>query len=492
MSSLSFRQRLTIQWTLSFGVLLALVAGAVYVGARVYLRTDLEAQLRTLASTEIASSFDEGGKIHLHDFPLPPIEALQYTDKFVQILSPDGTVMLQSSWLEQETPLLAAPARARVLRDEVPIVPITIEGRPGQMTAMVARRPGEAYIVIVGVFTERLHATLRRLGWLLGIAWLSGLTLTGVIGFVLSSRVLAPVGAITRQAAAIARGDVTARLDPPVFDDEIGQMTVLLNEMLDRLCNAIEVNRNFAADASHELRGPLTAIRGEVDISLRRQREPAEYRETLEVVGHQAGELTELIENLTLLVRARDGNAEAAISEVALVPLIRASARRVGRLEPWEDVRLGFDAFPDLVAYANEVLLAHVFDNLLRNAVQYNKRGGVVWVSGALEASRDSEWSASTAIIRIRDTGAGIPQEDWERVFERFYRVDRSRSRRTGGTGLGLPICREVLAVFRGTVRVAESSADGTVLEVRLPGTLVSDQTTTGLLLDEVSRPAAV
>jgi signal transduction histidine kinase len=125
---------------------------------------------------------------------------------------------------------------------------------------------------------------------------------------------------------------------------------------------------------------------------------------------------------------------------------------------------------PGLVAYGEPRLLARVFDNVLTNAVRYNRDGGEVVITGSVEEPAADAWKPGMVTLLVRDTGIGIPAPEQERVFERFYRLDRARGRQTGGTGLGLAICREVLDVLGGSIRIAESSGDGTTVEIRMPG----------------------
>jgi signal transduction histidine kinase len=129
---------------------------------------------------------------------------------------------------------------------------------------------------------------------------------------------------------------------------------------------------------------------------------------------------------------------------------------------------------PDLVAYADPRLLARVFDNVLANAVHYNRDGGAVVISGWAEDTAPDEWKTGAALITVADTGTGIPLSESERVFDRFYRLDQSRARQTGGSGLGLAICREVLTVLGGSIRISASSGDGTTVEIKVPGGLAS------------------
>jgi signal transduction histidine kinase len=165
---------------------------------------------------------------------------------------------------------------------------------------------------------------------LLGSVWVGSLLFTAGAGHVLASRALRPVQRITERARSIARGAYSVRLDPPAVDDEIGKMTRLLNEMLESLEAAIEVNRRFAADASHELRTPVTAIRGEVDVILKRERTAEEYREGLEKVRSYAQRMSELIESLMFLVRAQEGRSSVDLQETPLTRLLREAAARRG------------------------------------------------------------------------------------------------------------------------------------------------------------------
>jgi signal transduction histidine kinase len=228
-------------------------------------------------------------------------------------------------------------------------------------------------------------------------------------------------------------------------------------------------------------------MRGEIDVTLKRERSAAEYRETLALVLERLGEVAGLTDSLMLLVRAQEGGQAASLAEVPLVPLLRQSAARMSAAAGLRRIDIRLERFPDLVAYAEPRLLARVFDNLLLNATQFNRDAGSVVITGRVEEPHTPEsWTAGQVVVRVRDTGFGIPAGEVERVFERFYRVDPSRSRLTGGTGLGLSICREVVRLFGGTIRIAATSDAGTEVEVSLPGRLAS-----ATVVDDVVVPAA-
>jgi two-component system OmpR family sensor kinase len=463
--TLSFRTRLTLQWSLAFGLLLAVANVATYAAIRAFLLSDLDADLRTVAATELASAADSDAGAHLHEFTPDPADP-DYNQKFVQLIDRNGQIIMQSPRLRASRPLLPPAVIVAAFGGQASVLRVTANDRPGRMIAL--RTLGDKpYLVAVGLFTDRVDATLAWLRRLLIAVWVGSMLLTGAIGFVLASHALRPIRRITARAAAIAHGDAVTRLDVAGADDEIGRMTRLLNEMLERLFQAIEANRRFASDASHELRTPLTALIGEVEVTLKRPRTVDEYRQTLAYCQERLHHLSRLVEDLMLLVRAQEQKASVR-SEVAIAALLeRIVARRRDAIAA-ADAAVSIEVAPELAAYADERLLEHVFDNVIANALQYGGRPATVEIGGSLE--QRSGGAPSEAVITVRDNGPGIPKEERERVFERFYRVDASRSRRTGGTGLGLSIAREIVQLFTGTIRIVDGTGTGTTVEIRLPG----------------------
>jgi signal transduction histidine kinase len=469
-SRLSFRARLTLQWTLAFGLLLAATGGAIYVGVRAYLQRDLDRKVRTLARTEAASATDGVNGVHLHE---PPIGSLREDDlapKFAQIFDAEGRLLLESHELGSGVGLVPAAAIAAAFSGEVPLLTVNADTRPARVAVVRAESTSRQYAVAVGLFTEENDRFLRSLARLLAGVWLAGIAATGALGYALSSHALKPIAAITTRASRIARGDFSVRLDPPAVEDEVGRMTRSLNEVLERLYASLAANRRFAADASHELRGPVTAIAGEIDVTLKHPREADAYRDALSLVRERLSSMVAIIEDLTVLVRAQEGGRELVLQEVPLLPLLQAAAARLAPLAASRGVGIEMPDASPVVCYADPRLLARVLDNVLENAVQYNRDGGRVSMRVRYEEHQGDQ--PSLIVLSIADTGPGIPPADHERIFERFYRLDQSRARHTGGTGLGLAICREVLTAMHGNIRVASTGPGGTTIELRVPGDL--------------------
>ena len=484
MHTLSFRARLTLRWTAAFGCVLALTSVAIYAGTRAFLFADLDAQLRTLAGTELASAVDGMAGVHFHEFPASEVDGV-YAGKFAQLYDANGRLLSQSEVLNDGPALVAATEQQDALGGHAPIFTVDAGGRPARMIALSTRKDGQPYVVAVGLFTQTVLTTLSRLAWLLVLVSVAGLGITAFVGYLLATQALRPIAHVMERASKIAHGDFSARLDRPAVDDELGRMTVLLNEMLERLHGAVEANRRFAADASHELRSPLTAMLGEIDVTLKRPRLAADYRESLVIVRDRIRQLAEMTEQLMILVRAQEGQVLGA-TEVSLEPLVHEVAATVAPIAEERSVSVTVGHLGDAVVYADRLLLARVVDNIVRNAVQYNRVGGTVTITAEVEDEGGTGWTSAHTVLRVTDTGPGIPEADRERVFERFYRVDRSRNRRTGGAGLGLSIASEVVRFFGGTIRVASTSPEGTTLEVRLPGGHLSTPDHTGYV-----QPAA-
>lgn len=469
--SLSFRARLTLRWTLVFSCILAVASVWIYAGIRASVYADLDNHLRTLAGTEVTAAIDRPtASPHLHELPLTALAGSSFTEKLVQVLDADGGVVIASPERAMSVRLAGPREIAAALAGEAPIATVMVSGDPVRTTVLRATADGREYAIAVGVVISDVLRSLARVRWLLAVVWIVSTAATAAVGFALASTALDPVRRITARAVQIATSDIGARLEPARTQDEIGAMTDALNTLIGRLHVALDANRRFAADAAHELRSPLTAIAGEVEVALRRERGADDYRVTLTRVQAQLTALSTLMGDLMLLVRAQEGGGEVRTQELSLEALIAASVARADPLAASRGVVLRSEGIAGLRVYGDAGLLGRVFDNVIENAIRYNREHGSVMVRASFEDQPADVWVPGFVHILVSDTGTGIAREEHHRIFERFHRVDQSRARHTGGSGLGLAIAREVLALFKGTIRVASSTAQGTTLEILLPG----------------------
>jgi heavy metal sensor kinase len=285
-------------------------------------------------------------------------------------------------------------------------------------------------------------------------------------GYLLARRSLAPVVAMSERAARLGAANLDEALPVGNERDELGRLALVFNGLLGRLGQAIEQQRQFMADASHELRTPVSILRGEADIALQADdRAPAEYREALGVIGDEARRLSRIVDDLFLLARADAGQQPLRSGELYLDELAGECVRAVRSLAVQRGVGLSCHAQGELPYRGDEPLLHRLMLNLLDNALKYSRTGGRVRLD---LARRDGGY-----VMRVSDAGPPIEGETAERIFERFYRVDRARPREadgaTGGAGLGLPIARWVAEAHGGSLRLARSTAEGNVFEVFLP-----------------------
>jgi heavy metal sensor kinase len=314
--------------------------------------------------------------------------------------------------------------------------------------------------ILVGRPARKELAELRAFAWqLAGIGLLVlGIGLLG--GWVISSRVVRPIAAISATASTISAANLSERIDSTRVASELADLARVLNEMFDRLEAAFERQARFTADASHELRTPLAIIRTHSELALTRSRSAEEYREVIETCLRASGRMTGLVEGLLTLARADAGKLDLQEQALALDQVVVESAALVRPLAQGKNLSLSTNVMPVEVT-GDAGRLGQIVTNLLSNAIQYNRPGGAIRVQ---LSTTDGE-----AVLEVSDTGCGIPAEDQPHLFERFYRVDKARSRASGGNGLGLAICKSIVEAHGGAIGFESELEKGTTFWVRLP-----------------------
>ena len=318
------------------------------------------------------------------------------------------------------------------------------------------------YIVEMGVPADDAVGTLHLFrSYLLMFAPLLLLAAAGG-GYWLSRRALSPVDSLVRTARQVSGTNLSSRLQRLETGDELQRLSDTLNEMLDRIESAFLRITQFTADASHELRTPVSLIRTEAELALRRSRGEAEYKESLRHILLEAERTTALIEQLLSLARTDSGRETLHFHAVDL----RQTMRTV--VEGWQQVatirNMQLSATLDVLdssVMGDETLLRRLADILLDNAFKYTPAPGSV----RLLLERQGE----SAVITVQDSGVGVAEEEQGRIFERFYRVDKARSRAQGGAGLGLAIAQWIVTQHRGSIGVESRSDHGATFRVELP-----------------------
>lgn len=322
------------------------------------------------------------------------------------------------------------------------------------------------YQIFVVRSLEDQNDIARRLIYIFLFAVPLALVLTGFGGYFLAGKSLAPVVDMSRQVATIGATNLHERLPVKNEKDELGNLAQIINALLLRLENSFENQRRFMADASHELRTPLAIVRGESEVALSKEnRPPAQLRESLSIVHDESKRLTKIVEDLFTLARADSGQFKANLTEIYLDELLADCLRKVRVLAEKRHISLNFSTLEEMPMRGDESLLRRLFMNLLDNAIKYNRDGGQICVSG--------KKTADSYRITIADTGAGVSKEERAKIFERFYRADKARSRRqetvTGGAGLGLSIAQWIAELHRGKIELVSSSTAGSAFAVVFP-----------------------
>jgi len=458
---LSIRARLTLWYTGVVVAILLLVSVAAYSLLRWHLYNDLDASLFTVAGVlRDAPPVDPAS-------PLPPdLEPLvreflgsEFADALMQLLDPEGR--LRSRALRPALPL-SREARANALRGAPTLETVDLTtGEQARLLTMPVERGGRIVdLVQVAMPLRRTRQTLVRYVETLLVLVPLGAVLSAAGGWLLARRALRPVDRMSQSALKISAEDLSQRLERRGTQDEIDRLADTLNAMLGRLEAAFAEMQRFTADAAHELRTPLTALRGGIEIALRAERSPDEYRRVLASSIEEVDQLIRLAEDLLLLSRSTIG-LTAARHPVELEPLCLEALELGVRLAKGKGVNVSLGATVPAVVQGDAGALRRAPLNLVDNAVKYTPAGGSVVIS--LERAGDR------VRLVVEDTGIGIDPADTRRIFEPFVRLDAGRSRDTGGSGLGLAIARSIVLAHGGTLEVQSRPGGGSRFTIDLP-----------------------
>lgn len=347
--------------------------------------------------------------------------------------------------------------------------PTEQDASPEAVGDNIAKRGSNREVRIVGPSGTRILVgrnigddleSLRSLGFRI-IAFSIGILTLGLVGgWWLTRSVLRPIHAMSTAAKEFSANDMSPRIDTRDTDTELGELAQLLNEAFDRVQTSFDQQQRFAADASHELRTPLAVIQSQIELALNKERSPEEYVKALTTCGLAGDRLSDLIESLLTLARF-DSNQQECVHVSIRLDLIVAKC--IDLMRPVADqAEVAHDSDITSVSVLGDAQqLEHAILNLLNNSIAYNHRRGSVQITvRAFD---------NTAELVIADTGIGISKEHLSRVAERFYRVDKARSRHLGGSGLGLAIVQKVIESHSGSIEISSVAGEGTKVTIQLP-----------------------
>jgi heavy metal sensor kinase len=336
--------------------------------------------------------------------------------------------------------------------------PVQFRFRDGRREAFISAPFGLR--ILVGRPMRHEEEQLAHLRWILAIAGIGTLGLGLLGGWLLSERITRNIRAISDTAKSISASDLSQRIDLRGIHSELNPLAQTLNETFLRLEKAFERQVRFTADASHELRTPLAIIHSHTELALARERSPDEYRQTMATCLRASRRMKSLVDSLLVLARADGGKLELRRESFGLNGLVEECIAMVSPLVDEHHIRMEAK-LSSVDINADRTRISELITNLLVNAIRYNQPGGLVNVT--LAATGDD------TMLSVADTGAGITPQDQPRIFERFFRADKARSREAGGSGLGLAICRSIVNAHGGSIDFISQVGLGTTFTVRLP-----------------------
>lgn len=318
----------------------------------------------------------------------------------------------------------------------------------------------EGTTILVGTPLEPAYESLRILRFqLFGVgAGILAISLMGGWWFI--TRSIRPISSIRHTARAISEGHLEGRISIQNAESELGQLSKVLNDTFERLEASFSQQVRFTADASHELRTPISVIRSKTQLALSRERSPEEYREAIHVCQRSAERMGELVESLLELARIDSGEAKTESTPFDILNVILESVELVQAMAKESGITL---VVPEQSCQVMGVSMwtQQVITNLLVNAIRYCPETEEIQI--------EIDQSSSSATVTIRDFGPGIPSADLPHLFERFFRVDRARSRTQGGSGLGLSISRSLMEAQEGSIEAQSTIGKGSQFSISLP-----------------------
>ena len=311
----------------------------------------------------------------------------------------------------------------------------------------------------------QIEMTLKRLLQILLFAIPLTILISTAGGLFLARRALKPVDEMTHIAKEIGENDLSRRIKIRT-KDELGRLAITLNQMIERLEQAFDRQKQFTGDASHELRAPLSVIQAESTLALQKERSAREYRKAIETIAQECDHMADIIKQLLILARADSGKEHIIFKSFNLTEFIYDFCDDARILCKEKSIHLELIKEDNIFVNAHDRSIKRLMYNLLSNAIRYTKANGKVTVK--------IQKKNTLVEISVSDTGIGIPEKDIPFIFDRFYRVDKARSRQDGGSGLGLAICNQIVNMHGGEIDVKSQAGKGSTFIVKL--SLINDQ----------------
>ena len=461
--NLPIKWRLTVWYGGVLSLILIIFASGIFIYFKNSLKDSIDAKIRSIGEVLSSSMTEAHGASVFGNFEryLENVLGRKPKGKFIQIMDTSGRIGAKMSDIEGEALPTSFNALERAMRGE--IVYETIERtkpRLRMVTIPIMDNKKVTSVVQVGTSLEDFDETIRKLLLIMIISIPTSIIVTIVVGYFMAKKALRPVDQIRRAAVKISSSNLDEKIDITGRRDELGRLAETFNAMIGRLKDAFQRINQFSIDVSHELKTPLTILKGETEVALRKEREKDDYRKLLLSNLEEIDRMSCIIDDLLLLSKADTKEIKLNIEEVALRDLIMDVCMNMKVVADKKSVELQISELEDVRLKGDELKLRRMLLNVVENGIKYSHVGGKVSVSSYV--------NDGYARIDVKDDGIGISEEDIKYVFDRFYRADRSRKRESG-SGLGLSISRWIAGAHKGSIEVKSQPAQGSVFTIKLP-----------------------
>lgn len=466
----SIRSKLTAWYVFVLAVTLVLFSVILYIFLSQRLYESIDSSLAVSANV-----MSKAALLKYTETPAPGLErfyegfsGLENMNKFYRVYDESGNVDSLSKNIDTSNFPLSQNAYSSALKGVTTYETFFMEGNhPIRVITMpVMRDKLMVNLVQVGTSLGSVRETLKNLRIFLFAGVPSVLMLTTLVGRFMARSALHPVAKVTHAARDIAGGgDLSKRIPVPEVQDEVGQLVTTFNEMMTRLENSFKLIRQFSSDASHELRTPLTVLKGQSELALRKLRTAEEYQDVLSSNLEEINYMSRILEDLFTLSKSDEGMVVIDLQPVDFGAIVEEVCKPAEILATEKNITLTYPDLEPVQIDGDAFRLRQMIWNLLHNSIKYTAQGGSVKV---VLQEKDGY-----ACLTVEDNGIGIPAKDLPLIFNRFYRVDKSRSRIESGTGLGLSICKFIVESHRGNIETESEVGKGTKFIVRIPKSII-------------------
>ncbi|MDP2682100.1 MAG: ATP-binding protein [Deltaproteobacteria bacterium] len=476
--TLPIRAKLTIWYTTLLAASLITFGSILYVALSRNIISSIDARLFSMADMVSRAVF-RPGTVNLpqnFDIFLEHFFGIKTSGNFIQLMDEYGKIVFTSSTLGKNHLPLSAQTYHHSIAGNATYETIKNIGQyPVRIVTFPLMENGQLISILqVGAPLQESTAALNALFYILIFGIPLAVILASGVGWFLAKKALSPVDMVTVLARKIEAGSLNERLDVSGPKDELGRLAKTFNDMIARLELSFKQMKQFTADASHELKTPLTVLKGEMEIALKTEKTVEGFKEVIKSSLEEIDKMSALVKSLLNLAKL-DSRVRLPNDNIKLDGIVEERFNQTLPLAKDKGIDMVMAKKEGVVIMGDKIGIGQLLFNLIYNAIKYTPKDGRIEIS--------LEQSDNWAIIKVIDTGMGIAEEDLPHIFDRFYRVDKARTTGAGGVGLGLSICKEIAEAHGGKIEVESEAGKGSVFKVYLP---VKDRTAE--ILDEMAK----